>query len=304
VTLSFPNSDTDIDQIMISNSSTMAGAQVRPVTAPFRGTLPWTLASPLTSGLIKSVYVTFHDMAGHTSTIVAGSYSATDSAKVDLTKPVMHSPVKAGYVAGTTMSGNYVTLRATWPAASDTVTGVGSYRVWLSKDGHSYTLAGAPTGLSLSILAASGHTYRFRVYAVDRAGNVSGSVYSATTRVAAYQDSSRSIRYSRGWHTSSSTLFYGGTAHWASIRGSSASLTFTGRSVAWTSLLALSRGRANVYVDGHLISTVNLYSATTIARRIVFARTWSTSTTHTIKVVVLGTAGHPRVDLDAFIVLR
>jgi hypothetical protein len=26
--------------------------------------------------------------------------------------------------------------------------------------------------------------------------------------------------------------------------------------------------------------------------------------THTVKIVVLGTAGHPRVDLDTFVILR
>jgi hypothetical protein len=301
VSLSFPNSDTDIDQISISNSSTMAGAAtVGTLGVPFVGSTPWTLPGPLTNSLVKTVYVTFHDLAGNVSDPVI----YTDTAKVDLTKPVMKSPVKAGYVAATSMTGNYIPLRATWPAASDTITGVASYRVWVSKDGHSYTLVGAPTGRSFTILGASGHTYRFRVYAVDGAGNASGSVYSATTRVAAYQNTSASVRYAGSWALSTSTLFYGGNARAASHKGNATALTFTGRSVAWVSLLAASRGSAHVYVDGHLISTVNLYSLTTSARRIVFSRTWSTSGTHTIRVVVLGTAGHPRVDLDAFVVLR
>ena len=106
------------------------------------------------------------------------------------------------------------------------------------------------------------------------------------------------------WATSKSTLYYGGAAKATSKKGNATALTFTGRSVAWTSLLAPTRGSANVYVDGRLISTVNLYSLSTTARRIVFARTWTTSGTHTIKVIVRGTAGHPRVDLDAFFVLR
>jgi hypothetical protein len=58
-----------------------------------------------------------------------------------------------------------------------------------------------------------------------------------------------------------------------------------------------------VYVDGKLISTVNLYAATTTVRRVVFARTWTAVGTHTIKVVSLATGGR-RVDVDAFFVLR
>ena len=302
VNLNFPSTSADVTEVDVSNSPTMAGATTH---IPFAASIPWTLNPPLTNGALKSVYVIFRDGAGNTSALIAGkAYSASVTVKVDLTKPVMHSPVKAGYVAGTSMTGSYVPLRATWPAASDTGTGVGSYRVWMSKDGHSYTLVGAPTGLSFSVLAASGHTYRFRVYAVDRAGNSSASVYSATTRVAAYQESSRSVRYAGSWALSRSTLYYGGAARASSHKGAATALTFTGRSIAWTSLLAPTRGSANVYVDGRFISTVNLYSLSTSARRIVFARTWSTSGPHTIKVIVRGTAGHPRVDLDAFIVLR
>lgn len=296
VNLNFPSTSADVTEVDVSNSSTMVGATT--FGPPFPASVPWTLSGSLTNGALKTVYVRFRDGAGNASAV------ASVIVKVDLTKPTTRGPVKAGYVAGTTMSGSFVTLRATWPAATDTGTGVGSYRVWVSKDGHSYTLAGAPTGLSFSIPAANGHSYRFRVYAVDRAGNAGKSFYSATTRVAAYQETSRSVRYAGTWATSKSTLYYGGAAKATSKKGNATALTFTGRSVAWTSLLAPTRGSANVYVDGRLISTVNLYSLSTTARRIVFARTWTTSGTHTIKVIVRGTAGHPRVDLDAFFVLR
>jgi hypothetical protein len=39
-------------------------------------------------------------------------------------------------------------------------------------------------------------------------------------------------------------------------------------------------------------------------RRVVFARTWSTAGTHTLRMVVIGTAGHTRVDLDAPEIVR
>ncbi len=39
-------------------------------------------------------------------------------------------------------------------------------------------------------------------------------------------------------------------------------------------------------------------------RRLVWATTWSTSGRHTLRVQVLGTHGRPRVDLDAFLVMR
>ena len=38
--------------------------------------------------------------------------------------------------------------------------------------------------------------------------------------------------------------------------------------------------------------------------RFAWQQTWSTSATRTIKLVVVGTSGRPRVDLDAFVVVK
>ena len=295
VNLSFPSTSADVTQVDVSNSSTMAGA----VTKTFAASIPWTLNGPLTNGALKSVYVIFRDGAGNTSP------RASVTVKVDLTRPVMHGAI-APYWYPSTMSGNAASLHLLWPAATDTITGVGSYRIWMSMDGHPFVFRGstvAPTR-AFNTLVFPGHTYRFRVYALDRAGNASLSLYTPVMRALAYQDASRAIVYSRGWHSSISPSYYRGTDRYSVAKGANARLTFVGRSVAWVSALGPTRGYARVYVDGRLIATVNLHSTTPVVRRIAFARRWSTAKTHTIRVVVLGTAGHPRVDLDAFIVLR
>jgi hypothetical protein len=36
----------------------------------------------------------------------------------------------------------------------------------------------------------------------------------------------------------------------------------------------------------------------------VFARSWRSSGSHTVRFVVAGTARHPRVDLDALVIIR
>jgi len=56
-----------------------------------------------------------------------------------------------------------------------------------------------------------------------------------------------------------------------------------------------------VYVDGVLKATVNLYASTYQAQRIVFAANWTSNGTHTIRIVNKATAGHARIDVDAFI---
>ena len=59
-----------------------------------------------------------------------------------------------------------------------------------------------------------------------------------------------------------------------------------------------------VYVDGHFRTTINLFSSTNRTRQLVFSSAWSASGAHKVKLVVVGTARHPRVDVDGFVVLR
>jgi hypothetical protein len=302
VNLNFPNTSADVTNVDISNEPTMTAKQNK----LFAASIPWTLTGPLTNGALKTVYVVFRDGAGNESAHVSGqAYSASVTVKVDLTRPVMHGVI-APYFYPSTMSGNSASLHLLWPAATDTITGVASYRIWSSTDGHPFVSLGATVApaRAFNVPVFAGHTYRFRVYAVDRAGNASLSLYTPVMRDLGYQDANRNIVYSRGWHSSISPAYYGGTDRYTTARSATARLTFVGRSVAWVSALGPTRGSARVYVDGRLIATVNLYSATPVVRRIVFARHWSSARTHTIRVIVLGTAGHPRVDLDAFIVLR
>jgi hypothetical protein len=59
-----------------------------------------------------------------------------------------------------------------------------------------------------------------------------------------------------------------------------------------------------VYVDGQYVQVVSLYSRTSVARRVAFVYRWATPGAHTLKIRVYGTPGRPRIDVDAFIVIR
>jgi hypothetical protein len=91
---------------------------------------------------------------------------------------------------------------------------------------------------------------------------------------------------------------------YASIRGASVSYTFTGRAVAIVTTKSATRGKANVYLDGVLVVTVDPYSATTAYRSVVWTKTWASAGTHTVKIVVVGTSGRPRLDIDAMAVIK
>jgi hypothetical protein len=86
--------------------------------------------------------------------------------------------------------------------------------------------------------------------------------------------------------------------------GATATLQFTGRSVAWITTRAPGRGRARVIVDGIAVATIDLYSGIARHRQVVFSQSWSAQAVHTVRIQVLGQpSGRPRVDLDALIVV-
>jgi hypothetical protein len=250
--------------------------------------------------------VTFHDQGGNNSDSAGGgvAWSAFASTRVDLTRPVMSAPIISRWFAGTGFAGNGAPLHLNWRAATDTISGVGSYTVWVSRDSRPFLLVGNTSGPAMNVIVAPGHSYRYRVAATDRAGNRSALILSPVIRPAAYQDNSRAVIYRGRWGTARSTLFYGGTDHWSSARSATATLRFIGRSVAWVAPTGLTRGSARVYADGRLVATISLRTPTAAYKRLVFARSWGRSATHTIRIVVLGTVGHPRVDLDTFLIIR
>jgi hypothetical protein len=63
------------------------------------------------------------------------------------------------------------------------------------------------------------------------------------------------------------------------------------------------RGQARVYVDGAYERTVDLGRATSASRLIMVLRSWPVAGRHTLEIRVVGTAGRPRVDVDAFVIV-
>ena len=163
--------------------------------------------------------------------------------------------------------------------------------------------ASLPTN-SVTLPLLVGHSYQFQVRVVN--GNfepgefVPGPVFTPTL----YQQTSGTA-YSSGWSSQSSSVYSGGSVKYASTSGRSATFTATNaRSIAIVTTKAKTRGSFKVYVDGVLKGTIKTYSTTTKYRQTVFQYAWSTPGTHKFKIVVSGTSGHPRVDVDAFVVLR
>jgi hypothetical protein len=195
--------------------------------------------------------------------------------------------------------GGLAPVRIAW-SGSDVGSGIDHYELVQRIDGGPWvptSLTGTSTTRSLY-----GHTYQFGVRAIDRAGNVGAWVYGSSFKIAGVSQASSAVHYAGSWTTSTSTQWWGGTARSSSKAGSTASYTFTGKSIAWVGLKASNRGKANVYVNGVLKATVDLRSTTVQKQVVVWAANYSTSARRTVTIKVLGTSGRPRVDVDGFIV--
>jgi hypothetical protein len=192
-------------------------------------------------------------------------------------------------------------LRVQW-SASDALSGVARFVVTDDNGSlvRSVALA-SPTATSVTVFAAPGSTHTYQVVALDRAGNMSPPVASALVRVREVVDASAAVTYAGTWTAGTVANARGGTLHTTSVAEASASLAFTGDSVGWIAMTGPDYGRAEVYVDGVLVSSVDLHSASGGPHRLVFVRDHLGAGGHTIRVVCQGDA---KVDLDSFIVLR
>ena len=131
----------------------------------------------------------------------------------------------------------------------------------------------------------------------DCAGNTAASGIS-TTSINIDDDDSPIIGYGGPWAISHFAGFSGGTTHFTSATGASAAFQVDEGPVALVMEKAASRGSAKIFVDGVLRATVSTNSATTRHRRVVWQALLGPGT-HPVMVIGNGTAGHPRIDLDA-----
>jgi hypothetical protein len=188
-------------------------------------------------------------------------------------------------------------------AGADSGVGVAGYDVAVSKDGGAWSMAATNTAAPGVVRNLPvGHAYRFRVRGTDRIGNRSGWTLSPTIRLTLVQDGSAKISYMGRWTKATGSGYWGGSARYASTASAAASIAFTGKGIAWVSPVGPTRGEAFVYVDGVLEATINLWAPAKGGTRVVFERSWLTSSAHTFRVVVAGTPGHTRVDVDGFLV--
>jgi Bacterial Ig domain len=196
-------------------------------------------------------------------------------------------------------------VRVGW-TNSDDGTGLKSYQLQQSYQGGRFGAVRLTRPKSASSLRmfTIGKSYRYRTRVIDTAGNVSPWSYSPAFILSRTQESAAGIAYSGPWHLASSKTYSGAKARYSTTAGASATFSLNADGVAWVSSRGPSRGSAQVLIDGVLVKTVSLYATKSMPQQIVFSTAWPVTGLHTVQIMVVGTVGHPRVDIDTFIVTR
>lgn len=147
----------------------------------------------------------------------------------------------------------------------------------------------------------TGRDTLYRV-AISPASRTLSSSAIVAFRLRMVDDRDAAITYSGTWADAGYPGYLRALARYTVAGGSTATFSFSGRSVAWIGPVGPGRGRASVTVDGGAASTVSLAARAFQPRRVVFARSWAESGQHEIRITLEG-GSRGTVAIDSFAVL-
>lgn len=237
------------------------------------------------------------DVAGNAGPAVA---VPAPGVTIDRTAPTV-TPPAVSLRTGATVTGGNIPVTLAWTGSDTGGAGIARYEYAQSADGGvTWDLTRPATAATLATTLNGYGDTRVRVRAIDKAGNA-GPWATGASSVSLWEQVW--FDYTGWWTFVNYANFSGGCGKYSTRAGSWTSFSFHGREVAIVSTKATSRGSVKVYLDGVYQGTVSFYASTTAFRQQAWSHRWSSSGTHTIKLVVVGTAGHPRFDADAISVV-
>ena len=151
------------------------------------------------------------------------------------------------------------------------------------------------------VATVPGRDYRYRVRAFDKLDRASAWVRGPTLTASVAQETAAT--YTGTWVTASHSDYLGGKARASQTKGSEVTFAFNGPSVGLVGPTGPTRGKAYVFLDGELLITIDTYSSSFRARRIL-QTIFTSDGSHTVTVRALGTSGRPWFAVDAFFVLK
>lgn len=218
--------------------------------------------------------------------------------------PTMAAPA-VEVALGAKLNAATIPILVSWPPAPATGSAVSSYTLERAMDDGGWVpvaLSG-PLVRSVTLRLPPWRSHSFRVRASYANGSTTEWGVAAPLWLGGVDESDLAIDYQPAWNLRSDSTAYGGARRSSSTAGASAEYTFSAASVAWISALGPKLGRARVYLDDVQVATIDLRRSRKQPRRVVFSTSFATVTERTLRIVVEGTAGRPRVDVDSFVTL-
>ena len=133
--------------------------------------------------------------------VLTSSASVVVHVPKDTYKPTATPPVQT--ISPQTAGTSTIKVHLAWTGA-DRGYGVSKFELWQSTDGHSYKKIKTTSASSSSATLTVNHTYRFRVRAIDKKGNIGSYAYGPTFKFVRYQESS--VVYTSTWLPSNSAV--------------------------------------------------------------------------------------------------
>jgi subtilisin family serine protease len=199
--------------------------------------------------------------------------------------------------------GSSISATLSWPAATGNLSGV-SYSVLRRKEAGSWTTIATQTSRSIRQSLSLGSAYRYAVRTRSSNGSLGPTAYAQYIEPALFQEATSLARYSGRWTTTTSSSASGGKLRWSTQAGAWVEFRRAMGAIAIVGRKSPTSGKARIFVDGTLVSTIDLSRSSAQSRVVLFSRSWTTIAAHTVRVEVVGTSGRPRVDIDGFVVLR
>lgn len=274
-------------------AGTTASLSASPVTDTV-STLTVTTSATGTATPAGTYPLTITGSAGGVTRTTSATLAVTDALPPAITAPAFRLtyPVKLD---------STIPVQTIWSAADPS--GIAAYGLQRQVGDGIWEDVALPATASTSITEplTLGTTYAYAARAADTVGNTSEWVPGARGAALLTEQANSAVAYSGTWKSVVNRYASGGTLKYTTRKGASATYTFTGSGVAWVAYRGPDRGSARVYVDGVYKKSISLYAKTYSAKQVVFAFNWGSTGKHTIKIVAAGTAGRPRIDVDAFV---
>ncbi len=182
---------------------------------------------------------------------------------------------------------------------------------WLPDDGKQPTPATPPahgrlrawlsTGVMIAVMALAVVPLS-GAFAAPPSARMAISSWRSTSDIVTYQENNQALSYKGAWYSAYYDSYLSGAVRSSDAVGARVSLSFSGTEIAWVGPVGPTRGSARVYLDGSYVKTVNTWNSSFLPTRVLFRQAWASMGKHRIQIVTNGTAGHPTVALDAFVV--